>query len=227
MHLLLFDIDGTLVRVNDAGRKALLQAFSTLTDQPISIDSVPFSGRTDPAILRAVLAFNDLPRTEEAVNAVLDSYVKTMKETLSPDDVELLPGVRSLLSTLEDHPEVHLGLLTGNVEPIAYEKLSVRGLDDYFPVGAFGSDHADRNELASLALRRATAHTGHPFESGEQVVVIGDTAHDIECARAVGAQVVAVSTGRYGREELASHSPDLLLDSLRDTNAFVQQVLGH
>lgn len=225
MRLLLFDIDGTLVRVNDAGREAVTQALSSLTDRPLSLDGVPFSGRTDPAIIEAVLAHNGLPTSEAMVEEVISAYVDTMRTTLTPADVDVLPGVSPLLPQLHDHPDFHLGLVTGNVEPIAYEKLGARDLADYFSVGAFGSDHAERNRLPELAIRRARDHAGQAFRPTEQTIIIGDTPHDIECARATGARVVAVSTGRYSRDELFQHDPDLLLDTLPAPDAFRQHVL--
>ena len=226
MHLLLFDIDGTLVRVNGTGRTAVTDALSSVTGRPISTDGITFSGRTDPAIMEAVLEKNGVAPTQAVVDEAIAAYVDAMKSTLTAGDVEVLPGVQGLLSALDDHPDVHLGLVTGNVEPIAYEKLAVQGLDHYFPVGAFGSDHADRNQLPELATRRAADHTGESFHSAEHAVVIGDTAHDIECARAAGARAVAVCTGRYGRSKLKPHEPDLLLDSLPAVDTFLQQIPG-
>jgi phosphoglycolate phosphatase len=224
MKLLLFDIDGTLVRVSGAGREAITRALSTLNDHPVSTEQVPFSGRTDPAILEAVLAQNDLPTTDAAIADAIEAYVDAMKGALTPDDVEVLPGVPALLSQFHEHPDLHLGLVTGNVEPIAYEKLGAQGLADYFPIGAFGSDHADRNRLPELAAHRATDHAGQAFRPDEHTVIIGDTPHDIECARAAGARVVAVCTGNYSRDELAPHDPDLLLDTLPAPDAFLQHV---
>jgi phosphoglycolate phosphatase-like HAD superfamily hydrolase len=225
MKLLLFDIDGTLVRVNGRGREAINEALSSLTDHPISLDGVPFSGRTDPAIIEAVLAHNNLPTTDAMIAEVIATYVETMRGALRPADVEVLPGVADLLQELHARSDVRLGLVTGNVEPIAYEKLAVHGLDDYFPVGAFGSDHAERSRLPKLATQRAADHTSRTFRPAEHAVVIGDTPHDIECARAAGARVVAVCTGRYGRDDLSPHDPDLLLDTLSAPDSFPQRVL--
>lgn len=226
MTLFLFDIDGTLVRVHGRGREAVSEALSSLADQPVSLDGVSFSGRTDPEIIEAVLTHNGLPTTASMIEDVIATYVDTMQGLLGPADVEVLPGVADLLATLEAHPDVQLGLVTGNVEPIAYEKLAVHGLDEYFPFGAFGSDHAERNRLPDIATQRAVDHTGRSFQPADHAVIVGDTAHDIECARAAGARAVAVCTGRYGREELSRHAPDLLLDSLPKPSAFLQQTLG-
>ena len=225
MTLLLFDIDGTLVRVNGAGRETIMKALSSLLNHPVTADGISFSGRTDPDILRSILRHNDLPDRDAHVDAALEAYVEAMTGVLTPEDVEVLPGVRPLLDHLADHPDVHLGLVTGNVEPIAYEKLGAHGLDDYFPVGAFGSDHADRNKLPHIATRRAASHTGHDFHPAEQAVVIGDTPHDIECARAAGARVVGVCTGHYNHAELSPHDPDWLLDTLPAPESFLERLL--
>ena len=225
MTLLLFDIDGTLVRVNGRGREAVNEALASLMEQPISVDGVTFSGRTDPAIVEAVLTHNGLSATDAVIEDVIATYVETMQNVLTPADVEVLPGVADLLAELHARPDVCLGLVTGNVEPIAYKKLSAHGLDQYFPVGAFGSDHAERNRLPELATQRAADHTGHAFQPTEHAVVVGDTAHDIECARAAGARAVAVCTGRYGRADLSQHDPDLLFDSLSEPSAFLRQTL--
>ena len=225
MTLLLFDIDGTLVRVNGAGRETIMKALSSLLNHPVTADGISFSRRTDPDILRSILRHNDLPDRDAHVDAALEAYVEAMTGVLTPEDVEVLPGVHSLLDHLADHPDVHLGLVTGNVEPIAYEKLGAHGLDDYFPVGAFGSDHADRNKLPHIATRRAASHTGHDFHPAEQAVVIGDTPHDIECARAAGARVVGVCTGHYNHAELSPHDPDWLLDTLPAPESFLERLL--
>src|SRR5690606_32166166 len=120
--------------------------------------------------------------------------------------------------------DLPLGLLTGNLQPMAYLKLGRIGLGDFFPFGAFGSDHEDRNCLPEVALARAEAHTGRRY-AGKDVVVIGDTPRDIECGNAVGAFTVAVATGHYDRDALASHAPDLLLDTLEGADRLLEAVL--
>ncbi len=224
MTLLLFDIDGTLVRVNGAGRDTIKHALSSLLDHPITTDGVSFSGRTDPNILASILEENGLPAGESEVSAALDAYVDAMTGVLTPEDVEVLPGVRPLLEQLHDHADIQLALVTGNVEAIAYEKLGVHDLDEYFPIGAFGSDHADRNQLPHIASRRAAAHAGHDFQPEQQAVVIGDTPHDITCARAAGARAIAVCTGGYERAALSDQQPDVLHDRLPAPHTFLRQV---
>lgn len=226
MMLVLFDIDGTLLRTNGAGRTALARALSSLTDRPISTDGVSFSGRTDPAIFKDVLTENGLSPTEALLQQAIERYVETMQSTLSTNDVTALPQVADLLATLEERSDVQLGLVTGNVKPVAYEKLAMTGLTTYFPFGGFGSDHADRAKLPSIAAQRASSYTGHSFHPSERTVIIGDTVHDIHCGQTAGARVVAVCTGRYERDTLASHAPDLLLDTLPPTDAFLNSLFA-
>ena len=121
------------------------------------------------------------------------------------------------------HPGVVQGLLTGNLRRGAETKLGFHGLWDYFPIGAFADDSEVRNELGPHALRRARGHWGVDFPS-ERVWIVGDTPHDIACARAFGARVLAVATGNYRIAELAAHNPDAVLEHLGDTAAFWQAV---
>ncbi len=127
----------------------------------------------------------------------------------------LFPGVAQLIPALADDPRVVLGLVTGNVQQGARLKLDHFGLWDAFEVGAFGSDDRGRDRLPAIAIDRAEAKTGCRFH-GADVVVVGDTPADIQCARAVGATAVAVATGQPARETLAGCQPDMLLDSMAD-----------
>lgn len=225
MTLLLFDIDGTLLRVTGGTHRAVAHAVSTVTGQSVSTEGVSFSGRTDPEIFRDVLRASGVADPAPVLEDVLAAYVEAARQTIRPADVELLPGIPAVLSALSDRTDVFLGLLTGNVEPIAYHKLRGAGLPDVFSVGAFGSDDADRAALPPVAVRRASSQSGRSF-SIPDTVIIGDTHNDIRCARAAGSRSVAVCTGRYSRAELESHAPDLLLEDFRDPNAAIQGILG-
>lgn len=225
MWLLLFDIDGTLVRADGAGAAALRSAVASVTGQPATTDGVAFAGRTDPAIFRDVLRANGLSVEPDLLNAVMEAYVEEARATLHEDNVGRLPGTASLLSLLSERDDVYLGLVTGNVEPIAFHKLRMAGLAQYFAVGGFGSDHAVRANLPSLAVQRATTHSGHAFSLND-TVVIGDTPHDVDCAREAGARAMAVSTGHPTHEELAAHTPDLLVDGFDDPENMVRRILN-
>ena len=224
MKLLLFDIDGTILHANGTGRTAIENALAKLCGCPISTESVTFSGKTDPQIMREILTANDINPTPAQVDEALAVYESVASGQLSAADVTLLPGVADLLNRLNRRNDVTLGLLTGNIRPMAYEKLSAAGQDHYFPFGAFGSDHGERSQLPAIAVRRAQAQSGHTF-SGRDVVIIGDTPNDIQCGDGIGAFAVGVCTGRYDRPDLAPYEPDALLDDLRAADAFMQHVV--
>jgi phosphoglycolate phosphatase-like HAD superfamily hydrolase len=225
MRLLLLDIDGTLVRVHGAGTAAIETAVAAATGRPASTDGVSFSGRTDPNILRDVIRANDLVPEPDLVEEVTARYTEAAQEAILEENVERLPGTARFLSLLAERDDVYLALVTGNVEPVAYQKLRAAGFDQHFSVGAFGSDHATRSKLPRLAMRRATEHTGYAF-SMEDTIVIGDTGRDVECAREAGALAAAVATGHPSSSDLAAFNPDLLLDSFEPPELTIQRILG-
>ncbi|SHK46861.1 HAD hydrolase-like protein [Rhodothermus profundi] len=223
MHLLLFDIDGTLIRTRGFGRQTMEAALSEWLGRPVTTKGVDFAGRTDPAILLDILKASGLPEhmARYLLPEALEVYSRAMLQRLRPDHLEVLPGVIMLLEELSEWPDVYLGLVTGNLRPVAFHKLALAGLAGYFGEGAYGCDHANRNELPPLAIARAREATGYPF-TGAHAIIIGDTPHDIICARHAGAAVAAVCTGSYPREALAACQPDLLLDDLSDPEPFLE-----
>ena len=226
MKLLLFDIDNTLVSAPQAGRHALEETLSSLAGQPISSEGVSFGGKTDPQIVEEILAANDVSAesTARMLPRALEAYAERAQDAIRQDGVAVLPGVRDLVTHLDAHDEVQLGLLTGNLESVAYEKLRAAGLDHFFPVGAFGSDDKDRYELPPIALQRAEAHTGQRFE-GRDTIIIGDTKHDVLCGRRLDVLAVGVCTGRRGKEAFSDCTPDVILEDLSDLHLFVRKVL--
>lgn len=224
MKLLLFDIDGTLVHANGSGRTAIEQALTDVFDRPISTDSVTFSGRTDPGIMRDILQANDVAATASNIDRALHAYETIVLDQGNPNDVTLIPGAAPLLDRLATRADVTLALLTGNIRSTAFWKLEAVDLDRHFVFGAFGSDHGDRHQLPPVAVRRAQEHTGHTFV-GSDVVIIGDTEHDIQCGRSIGAFSVGVCTGSYSRVDLRPYNPNVLLDTLQDADAFMRQIV--
>ena len=226
MKLLLFDIDGTILNTHGSGRRAIEEALGGVLGRPVEADGISFSGKTDPQIMSEVMAHMDLDEAARARHLpdVIDAYVAALGQHLDPDGVTLLPGIRELVDDLQTQPDVQLALLTGNLEPTAYLKLSAARMDGYFDFGAFGSDSPHRPDLPAIAVERAEVHTGRRF-SGKDVVIIGDTEHDIACGRGIGAFSVGVCTGHYARTDLAPHDPDVLLDDLTDRLHFDRHVL--
>lgn len=228
MKLLLFDIDGTLLTTNGAGRPAVEAALSEIAGIPISTEGVSFSGKTDPQILREVLTLNgaDEALLNGRFHDVVEAFRVTMHRLFDPAGTDALDGAQALITHLHGDDRFQLALLTGNLQEMAYLKVGAIGFDaQHFPFGAFGSDDEDRNALPAIALERAVAHTQRSF-GDRDVLIIGDTPRDIECGRLGGCTTIAVATGRFSREELAAHEPDVLLDNLADAEAFVTTVLA-
>jgi phosphoglycolate phosphatase len=226
-RLVLFDIDGTLV---SAGRisarvfgEALLEAFGTTG----AADRFDYSGKTDPQIVRELMkdaGFTDREIAERRPR-VLEDYRERLAAAIRPEDVAAKPGVGSLLEALAREAGVTLGLLTGNLEPTARLKLEPIDANRFFPFGAFGSDHEDRYRLPRVAQARAATVVGVAFE-GKDMVIVGDSVHDVLCGRELGVRAVAVATGRTPPERLAAAGPDALLPDFSDTDATVAALLG-
>lgn len=217
--LILWDIDGTILRSSGAGMAALEAAMGSVFGKHGSLAGIDFPGRTDPWIIRQIFARFGIEYSREAVERYVDGYIAALPGILAERDARVMPGVKEILSGAAGRPGVAHGLLTGNLRRGAKAKLDFHGLWEIFPVGAFSDDSEVRDELGPHALRRARAHWGAAFPS-DRVWVVGDTPHDISCARAIGARALAVATGGSSRAELAAHRPDAVLENLADAPAF-------
>jgi HAD superfamily hydrolase (TIGR01509 family) len=219
-HLVwLFDIDGTLVHTEGAGKAALEAAFQEVFGVERALEGVPLAGRTDPLIIGDALARHGRKFANGESERFWSQAEAHLARLLSPPRGAVLPGVRALLDTIEAEPAHVRGLLTGNMPPFARLKLGAFGLFERFAFGTYGSDGPDRPAMARVAVARAAERWGAP---PDRCVVVGDTELDVDCARAAGAHVVAVATGGRSREQLALHSPDLLLDDLTDATAILE-----
>ncbi len=223
--LLLWDIDGTLISSGGAGMRALQAALRQMFAIDGSINDIDFAGRTDRWIMRQIFAKFALPASEENFARFADGYVAALPAALVDRGVHPLPGVPALLEAARARDDVALGLLTGNLRRGAEVKLASRNLWRFFPFGAFADDCEDRNLLGPHALRRARAHHGVDFAPAV-TWVIGDTPHDVACARAFGARALAVATGRHSVEELRAAGPDTAFADFSDTAAFWRVVDG-
>lgn len=206
-RLILFDIDGTLIRTGGAGVRAFARVAERLYGIPDGTRGIRFHGRTDGSIVQEFLQAHGLPDSEASRRHFLEAYVFLLDEELHRHPGELCPGIASLLQAAPQVPHLPvLGLLTGNIRLGAGLKLAAHGLATSFVLGAFGDDHLDRNALAQIALERGSRHLGCRL-SGEEVLVVGDTRADVECARAIGARCLAVATGGETLAGLLEHSP--------------------
>ena len=226
-RLVLFDIDGTILRDDGMAREAYAIALREIYGHERSLRPYDFSGLTDPQITRIVLG--DAGFADEAIEPKLDAlwevYLREMQLRASAQRVRLMPGVVELLELLREESEVVLALLTGNIEPGARIKLGARGLNGYFPFGAFGSDSAVRAELPPIARQRAEEATGKQFAPAS-VVIIGDSIHDVRCAVPHGATSIAVPTGPTPAAALRAENPTWFFDTLEPTGELLDAILG-
>lgn len=229
MKLVLFDIDGTILWSDGAGRRALHHA---LTDVFGTVGPADywFDGKTDPQIVRELMrheGFDDA-EIERRLPRTLELYLGRLEQELADPvhGASTLPGVPELLDALESREDVVLGLLTGNVAGGARAKLSRVGIDfARFTVAAFGSDHEVRPELPAIAQQRCR-EVLDVHVPGEDVVVIGDTPADLTCGLSIGARAIGVATGRYSVDELLSHGPHAVFTDLSDTERVVTRIFS-
>lgn len=214
-----FDIDGTLLHVDGAGRLAFSRAIAAVFGWHDAIEYIQFAGATDLAVLHriagvhgAVLEPGDFDRLFDRLHLELQATARERRATL-------FPGVRELVEALTRLPHAHLGLITGNEERCARIKLGLFQLDHHFEFGAYGHEHADRIDIARLADRRLLARL--PPGAAPRRHLLGDTPSDIAAARAIGATAIAVATGVFSREALLEAGADHVVESFRDTQAIL------
>jgi phosphoglycolate phosphatase len=224
-HLLLWDIDGTLISAGGAGMRALRAGLHAAFGVDGPLDQIEFAGRTDTWIMRQVFQSFNLPATAENFERFFACYAAALPTELHHPLSRVLPGVRALLTALAARGDVAQGLLTGNMKIGAQAKLTHHGLWDTFAFGAFADDSEHRNELGPHALRRAREHHGVAF-TAPQTWIIGDTPHDIGCGRALGARTLAVATGGSSLTELRRHDPSASVTDLSDTAGLVRLLTG-
>lgn len=214
--LILFDIDGTLLHTQSAGRdstrEAMLEIYGTIS----TIERHQFGGKTDWQTLIELLSDHGFDEAEIGRRMPLYEPIvaQHLERIIATRNSHATPGALEVVEELRKREDVLLGIVTGNVASTAPIKLRAAGFDPaWFVVGAYGSEAVYRDALPPLALQRAIDHAGRHIDPGE-VVVVGDTLADVQCARAVGAVAVAVCTGFASREDLIAAQPDYLLDDL-------------
>jgi phosphoglycolate phosphatase-like HAD superfamily hydrolase len=216
IRVVLFDIDGTLIQSGGAGERAFARVCETEFGVLNGAARLHFAGRTDPSIVREFFQQHRIEPTSENFRRFFHHYLFHLDQLLGQLEGSVLPGVHELIRELNALPQPPLaGLLTGNIRPGAQLKLSRYQLWTSFRMGAFGDDHEDRNHIAAIARERAGRLLGET-PAGEQILVIGDTPRDIECARAIGACSLAVATGRYTLDQLQGEAPTWAVTTLAD-----------
>ena len=226
MKILLWDIDGTLIRSGNAGLRALNRAAVQVLGVPGAFDNLDFAGRTDPWALTTICRQHGLEPGAPQLAEFYAVYVEQLRVELHNPHARVCTGIRVLLEHFGRDPGVVQGLLTGNIAAGARVKLEHFSLWQHFAFGAFADDSGDRNALAAVALQRARRHHGSETLAARDLVVIGDTPHDAACARHVGARSALTATGRFGPAELAACHPDLLVPDFADPQPLLDFVAG-
>lgn len=220
MRVLLFDIDGTLIRSGGAGKAAMEAGLKSAFNVREIRGHVPYSGRTDPGIGRELLATHDIEPTDANVGKLHAAYLACLPEWLNRMQGNVLPGVREALR--RERRGAIVGLLTGNIRGGAEVKLRHFGLWEHFPFGGFADGLCDRDDVARRAVVEAEAYVGKTIDRSE-IWVIGDTPLDVKCARAIGAKAVVVATGWHEHEELVAAEPDHLLPDFTHAGELLTQ----
>lgn len=226
--ILLFDIDGTLIRCGGAGRAALELAFHRAHGIPAALTDVRLDGSTDPVIIDAAYHRHfGRAATAEERDALLAAYLPELEQGLSRpgSPYRVMDGVPEILAALARLGRAALGLATGNVERGARAKLVPGRLNDYFAFGGYGSDHAERPRLVEAAIRRGQSALGRAVP-GDEIWVFGDTELDVYAAHAAGARAVGVLAGATRPDLLREARPDLIVESFADPRLWTHLGLG-
>lgn len=214
-HLVLFDVDGTLLscgpQIGGLFASALVEVFGGY----FRPEGYNFAGRTDPQIVLDLVAALALPREDvlRRLPEMQRAYFRRLENGLDRDHMELLPGVVPLLERMTARADVAVGLLTGNWRGSAEIKLGRFDLGRFFTFGAFGDDAMVRRALVPVALERAETATGRRFKPSE-VLIVGDSELDVDCALAAGIPSLAVATGFTSLERLRAAGADWVFSDL-------------
>tara|TARA_B100001094_G_scaffold327815_1_gene386850 strand:- start:353 stop:1036 length:684 start_codon:yes stop_codon:yes gene_type:complete len=217
--VLLFDIDGTLIRSGGAAKNVIANVLKSKFGISLPIMDINFGGRTDQSLIKEIFHKNEIPLTAAAMEIFRTEYLNSLRTSMSQCHGEVLPGVCELLASVSDS-SVAVGLLTGNIREAAFIKLGFYGLDSYFAFGGFGDDGELRGQIAEVALKRAEKYMQGSVAASE-VLIIGDTPADVECARHIGVHCLAVATGYCEQEELKEAGPDHYWADLSDSKRFL------
>lgn len=213
---LFWDIDGTLLTTARAGVFALEDALEEVTGTRVDLQDLESAGLTEHAVAQGVFAAAGILADDELIDRFLRAYERHLPASLPRRAGRVFPGAREILEDLAPRKGVHNFLLTGNTPAGAHAKLAHYGLLEFFERGAFCVGPGTRTDIAREAAKLA--------HGARAMYVIGDTPHDIECGKAIGARAIAVATGSYSKEDLAAHAPWVVLDAIPEPDAFRELV---
>ena len=219
--LILFDIDGTLLRTNGAGVGAFNEAGRRVFGEDFSLEGLLVGGQLDSLILGRALDRLGIEHFEAHLDIFRLHYHECLTRHFDSGEreAEAMPGVQELLVRLGDHDQFDVGMLTGNLEETGLLKLKAAGIaSDHFHIHAWGDEGDSREALPPVAVTRWREHRSADREF-HQAIIIGDTIHDVGCAKANGCRVLGVCTGVDDRPTLEQAGADLVLDDLSDTDS--------
>lgn len=222
--LVLLDIDGTLLTSEGIGARGIIHAGTELFGDTFSLEGIELGGRLDPLIFREAMAAMGRDDHEEHHDTYRGRYLDVLADLLEQGhDIQVLPGVRELLERLAAHPGVTMSLVTGNYRESAHMKLEAAGIDPtMFADGAFGDEGEVRDDLPPVAIDRFRAEQGR---DPHDIVLLGDTVHDVTSGQAAGCRVLAVCTGSHAADRLHGSGAELVLDDLSDVDAVFRWIL--
>jgi phosphoglycolate phosphatase len=225
--LILWDIDGTLIYSGGVAGEAMRASMQRVYGGTSTEARHSYAGKTDRQIILETFAERGHAELLSTIDHFTTIYIEelTGRREAFLARCRVLEGVVPALERLTT-ADVIQSVLTGNLQPIAKIKLDLMGLTRFLDldIGAYGSDHHRRTELVPVAVARAAQRYGQAF-AGTDVVVIGDTPHDIDCGRAAGARTIAVATGPFSAAALREHGADIVLENLADTDCLVEFIL--
>jgi phosphoglycolate phosphatase len=216
VNIPLFDIDDTLLRGgNTVHEDAFDYAIKKVFDIDVKTADYDWTGMVDDQIFVELLFKNGIENNIARnrigdLNKLMGEYFLENHSKFVPT---LMPGVLDLLKLLTEK-RMRLGLLTGNIEVIAWTKLKDAGLDMYFDFGGFGDMAFVRSELVGIAAERGGVNP-------RDIVLLGDSPRDIKCAKDAGVRIIAVAAGKYKPLDLVGMEPDLLVESMTEKDNIV------
>ncbi len=225
MKILFWDIDGTLIRTSKAGLYAFAQATTELWGKPVDFTSIASAGMTDNYIARQIVEVSvgrEANRSE--IDRLCRRYEELLPRELAARKGLVLPEVANILAYLHEREDYKLLLLTGNSRAGAQIKLRYYSLDKYFDFdnSAFAEQYERRDDIAGNGLEVVRANWGDPKQ--HEIYVIGDTPHDIECGKSIGAYTIAIATGTYSIDQLRNFSPWWGIESLPGPESFEAKI---